>query len=386
MSEDDQKIQVFPEQLVISYIEEYISSDYIEKSNDKGRWINVNSPFYDDTRYRLGFNLDSGIIFDFKLQQGWDFIKFVIKHSREISELNLLNINVRSKEDFFRFLMRYQNKLKKKGYKLDKAKSVTIVDEKAKLLDSIIKIPPLKTFNEETVKTFIGRKAIDYLTRERHFTYDIIKKFNLQYIDNPTCPECKGSDPKCKECNGTNLYKYHGRIFIPSYEQGNLVYFQARDFLNKNKKWRYINPTVPRNQVVYFYDLLPENERIVLFEGPIDAMYFKNNFASAIMGNKMSAPFIEKLSWKNPRQIILVTDLDEDKDTRKQIFRNVVSNIKKIHSKIPNVEIGFYNWFDLSKAKDVNEAKIDFIQEDLLIWPLKEEIKFSQVIKNIMEK
>jgi hypothetical protein len=78
--------------------------------------------------------------------------------------------------------------------------------------------------------------------------------------------------------------KYHGRIFVPTHEDGKLVYFQARDFLNRDKKWKYMNPSVPRKQVVYFYDRLPENDRLFAAEGPFDAMYLKNHPVTAFNG------------------------------------------------------------------------------------------------------
>lgn len=383
-------IKVYPEQVVLSYIQQYITDDYEYKSNDKGHWINIPSPFYNDKRKRLGFNIDTGIIFDFKLQKGWDFESFVIKHHIEV----LKSDDVKNKKDVNEFLFKFRMKLKNSGIDIKPPNRKTFEEEGAVKLPELTELPVgLESFQKDKImRNSMGRKAVIYL-QKREFTSSMIKGFNLQYIDQEFCPTCHGAkffvengeQKKCPECKGWGKYKFHGRIFVPTYEEGKLVYFQARDYLDRDKKWKYLNPKVPRKQVVYFYDRLPEKERVFVAEGPFDAMYLHKYPVTALMGNKMSRAFAQKLLWKSPTEVIFIPDFDDDVETRKRIFSNLTWNIKKIKEEAPyNIKVGVYNWFALTNAKDLNAGGIDYVDDNLIIYPSKDRIKFKEMIHDAL--
>ena len=177
---DDHKIKVYPEQVILSYIQRYISDDYEYKTNEEGHWINVPSPFYPDRRRRLGFNLDSGIIFDFKLQKGWDMEHFIIKHSKEV-----LNNDIFSVQKASELLFRIRMDLKKHGTQIINPVRKVFEEEGAIHLPELEKeeIPVgIESFMKERIfRDKMGRKAIIYL-QKRSFTPEIIKQFNLQHI------------------------------------------------------------------------------------------------------------------------------------------------------------------------------------------------------------
>lgn len=387
------KIKIYPEAVILAYIQKYISDNYEYKTNEKGHWINVPSPFYDDKRKRLGFNLDTGIIFDFKLQKGWDLESFIIKHSKEVLHTNICT---KEKAENFLFLLRSElRRNKKDGLELQSVVRQTFQEEGAQQLPELneLEIPVgLQSFDKEKIlRNRMGRKAILYL-QSRNFTSSMIKDFNLQYIDQENCPVCQGkkfdeNGDKCPECKGWGKYKFHGRIYIPTHEEGRLVYYQARDYLDRDKKWKYLNPKVPRRQVVFFYDRLPKNDRIFGPEGPFDAMFLYKYPATALMGNKVSKAFVEKILWKRPKEFIFIPDFDKKLETRKQIFSNLIYNMNKIKDEAPYpIDIGVYNWFSLTSAKDLNAGGIDYVDDGRLIFPFKDKLKFKDMIREVLKR
>ncbi len=385
------KIKVYPEQVILSYIQRYIGDDYEYKTNDKGHWINVPSPFYLDKRRRLGFNIDTGVVFDFKLQKAMDLEGFVVKHNKEV--LNQEKFNQPKAEQL---LFKIRNELRRNGWKLGQFNFIPkrIEEEGAislpKLIDDDVPVG-LNSFDKESImRNRMGRKAIIYL-QKREFTSSMIADFYLQYVDHEICPTCEGkrfiNNEKCPTCKAWGKYKYHGRIFIPTYEEGKLVYFQARDYIGRDKKWKYLNPRAPRKQVVYFYDRLPEGERLFVAEGPFDAMFLNRYPATALMGNKVGKPFAQKLLWKKPKQLIFIPDFDSDLETRKQIFKNLTYNMKKFKEECSyGIDIGVYNWFALTDAKDLNAGGIDYVDDDRIIYPFKEKFKFKDMISEVLSR
>jgi hypothetical protein len=379
---NEKEIQVYPKNLVVAFVEQYISPEYKEINTNNEEWINVNSPFYEDNKKRLGFNLSSGIISDFK-RGSWDLEKFLVYWDKEVQ-----HSGINSLKDAKTFLFRFKMNLKKSGIKIQSIRKATIKEEDAIELSEIA-IPVVKDFIKENLEAKQGKpetyglKALRYLYA-RNIDMPIIKKVGLKYIDQRICPTCDGTDKECPDCYGRGTYKYFGRIFIPSYENGKLVYFQARDFLTKNPKYRYINPTVQRRQVVYFYDLIKPESDLLIFEGPIDAMYFKDYSATALMGNRMSKAFAQKVGWKKIKRIIFVPDFDEDQETRNKVITNLDHNIKKIQEILPNVPTGIYNWRAIKPGfKDVNDAKLNCLDLDHVIWTEEDKLKYKDFISSL---
>jgi len=194
------------------------------------------------------------------------------------------------------------------------------------------------------------------------------------YVDEVDCWHCHGSGkvddedcPTCDRSSGKN--PYYNFMIIPSYENGKFVYFQARN-TDMKSTFRYRNPPIPKNQVVYFYDHLKKNDRIFITEGPFDAMTLKNYSATCVMGNRLSDPQAQKILQLEPKEIIFVPDYDQDLETRKNIFKSLKKNIDRIkfHAN-KSLPIGVYEWYKKCESpnkKDINDFNLTTIEEDLI--------------------
>jgi len=354
----------FPKEVVLEYISKYITEDIDDRYEP---WLNINSVFSSDNKHRLGFNPDENRVFDFKLGQGWTIPGFIKQYDD----------TMKSESDAQALLLRIFMRQKKSGQKL------TFGDNKPRImqpidLPQIQNLPDMKSMSSKQIlRDKLGRRAIMFLM-SKNLGLDEIKKYNLMYIDDPDCWHCHGSGlvdgedcPTCDRSSGRN--PYYGFMIIPTYENGKLVYFQARN-TDKSSEFRYRNPPIPRIQTVYFYDQLKRNDRIFITEGPFDAMTLGNYSTTCVMGNKMSDPQALKILALEPTEIIFVPDYDKDPATRENIFKALRKNIEKIkfHSQNEKLKIGVYEWYNRYKdklvngKKDINDLNLRIIEEDLI--------------------
>lgn len=357
----------FPKEVILYYVTKYITDDYRVSPNED--WININSVFMDDSKYRMGICFSKNYVNDFKLGQNWHFTEFVA----EYEEISLSN----AKAKLFNIYL----ELRKKG------KLEFITPQQPKIIEAVsldelpsLLVPPMKKFDSNVLKNKVGKTVWKYLLK-RHIGPEHIKKFGLQYVDQYECFVCGGAKEingeECKTCKGSGKNFYYGRIIIPTYENGNLVYFQARD-ISDNDRLKYLNPSTPRMQVVYFYDLLKENTTIYITEGPIDAMTLLDYNCTCTMGNRISDPQIFKLMRKNPTEIIFIPDYDETKEKRAIINKALKKNIKRLMYLTDNtIKIGIYQWFKKWNGKDLNKAQVTFVDQSLIkyVSSFKEQVK-----------
>jgi hypothetical protein len=355
--------RIYPKEVVLAYIQMYITSDYEERTTETGEWINISSIFDNESQgKKLGFNITKGYVHDFHGKYYPSFTDFVKDH-QSISEKEALET-----------IVRIRRKLLRKGISITPPAPMPSSEEARELPEiSADNFPPVEQFEEDTIrKDKLGRKALIYLLK-RGIKKKHIEKYNLQYVKENKCWVCKGhrfiEGEKCPNCKATGFNFYYGRIIIPTYENGKLVYFQGRDFLNRNKKYKYMNPSAPRSQVVYFYDHISEGDVVYVTEGPIDAMMLYDYSATSIMGNKITLPQVKKLLWKRPKEIIFIPDNDPNPETKKLIIKNVAANAKSVldHADY-DIKVGVYNWFKFSNEKDLNSANIDYIDEDYVFY------------------
>lgn len=87
--------------------------------------------------------------------------------------------------------------------------------------------------------------------------------------------------------------KWKGRVIIPVYKDGNLIYYQGRSFLQNQKK--YLSPSSSKDKVLYGFDQLFKNTDAPLYvvEGWFDAFAIDG---VAVFGNQLSE---EQLQWLN---------------------------------------------------------------------------------------
>ena len=109
-------------------------------------------------------------------------------------------------------------------------------------------------------KGAIGKKAKKYLQG---------RGFDLQFLDSQGIGYCYDGE-------------WRGRIIVPFKQQGRLVYFLGRSFMQS--KLRYKNPTdVPKSHLIYNQDALILYDHVYIFEGLFDALTLGKN-AVAIQG------------------------------------------------------------------------------------------------------
>lgn len=131
----------------------------------------------------------------------------------------------------------------------------------------------------EIVQDFIGL-GVDPHVDARCMAYLTTRGFGLDYLrPYGFCYAWKG--------------RYAGRLIVPVWEGGRIIYFQARALFGEEPK--YLNPAIPKGQVVFGYELaLPwmvtdwPTKRLYVCEGAFNAMSLGHN-AVALFGKTMSS-------------------------------------------------------------------------------------------------
>lgn len=368
----------FPPEVVIKYIEDYVTTDYL--ITPSGEWVNINSELTSDDKRRMGFNLEQNYVNDFKMNTGMSLVKFVAEHEDIdifAARMLLTKISIQMGKGIRRIK---KDDIEKK--RIEAADCAPIID-----------LPDMKSFFNPL--SSIGERALSYL-KARGIGEKHIRKYKLSYSDNKKCPICHGEgfdddDDECLFCNGTGINFFYSRIIIPSYERGNLVYLQGRTIAEGGSELRYQNIKAPRLQVVYFYDELREGEDIFICEGPIDAMTLYDYNATALLNTKISDPQITKILRKKPKRIIFVPDYDETLAKRERISDAIASNMRKIMEQTAHeVSLGIYEWPRMLEdsgriiKKDINAAHITYVDEDYI--KIMDEFKLMAASMNVKQK
>lgn len=115
------------------------------------------------------------------------------------------------------------------------------------------------------------------------------------------------STGKSKEGGAENTIakSLFNRLIIPSFKDGKMVYYIARN-LDEDAKNRYLNAHVPKTAVIYGYDKLfnDVNKPLFITEGFFDAWHLNG---ICVLGNELSNTQIEIIN-KSPRKKIVVPD------------------------------------------------------------------------------
>lgn len=114
--------------------------------------------------------------------------------------------------------------------------------------------------------------------------------------------------------------RYVNRLIFPVWEQGQLVYWQARAMWEGEGR-RFIKSLNPlptpgmsgASEVLFNLDVARQYERVVLTEGPIDAIHVGPD-AVATFGKKISLAQILKLCYAGVKAIDLMWDADAQRE------------------------------------------------------------------------
>ena len=161
-------------------------------------------------------------------------------------------------------------------------------------------------------------------------------------------------------CSGLGYFPksdkdYGGRIFIPFYENEQLVYFLARSYTGS--ELRYKNPSDLSADNIFNYDDIDES--VVIFEGAFDAMALDNLTGTAMLSNKMKDGQARKIMGiKSLKKIIFVPDKDENTKTRKLILSNLLATYDLLNKyRKPSRSVLFYVYEVPDGYKDFSEYK-----------------------------
>lgn len=162
--------------------------------------------------------------------------------------------------------------------------------------------------------------------------------------------------------------KFDNSIFIPFYENGELVYYICR---KTSGDIRYLNSDVSATDKVFNLDNIKEGENVFVFEGVFDAMSInEKEVPTAMLTNNFSKQKMEKIIEKLPKNVIFVPDID---------YAGVSSlekNLRLFSMLIPpSVSIGLYVYIidreGFSRIYDIYKSR----------KPQCEKIKMSSTVK-----
>ncbi len=110
--------------------------------------------------------------------------------------------------------------------------------------------------------------------------------------------------------------KYQNRVVIPSYDLENkLNFFVTRAINPKTTKFKYLNPSVEKQLIIFNERLIDWEKPIFLVEGAFDHIVVPNSIP--LLGKKVSDKLFSELYFKSKNYIIIALDPDAWDDTVK---------------------------------------------------------------------
>ena len=110
--------------------------------------------------------------------------------------------------------------------------------------------------------------------------------------------------------------RYEGRLIIPFWHGGRLIYFQARSLDDALIEPRYLNPVVDKEKIIFNYDELvngPTVEPLFITEGALDAISIGKR-AVALNGSTLSDWQLAELKKvaRRGRKLVFIIDKNEN--------------------------------------------------------------------------
>lgn len=161
-----------------------------------------------------------------------------------------------------------------------------------------------------------------------------------------------------------------GRIIIPSFDaEGNLNYWTARTY-NKKVFPKYINPSVPRESVIFNEINLDWTKPLTLVEGPFDLLKCNQN-ATCLLGSSFGPDYILfRKIVENETPVVLA--LDEDaKDKAMNISKLLMEyGIKVVFLEVSK-EKGDVGAMTKEEFKDLETTGTEFTVDNFLLRKIK---------------
>lgn len=178
-------------------------------------------------------------------------------------------------------------------------------------------------FDEGNPKNLEYKQALNYLTKERKLSKDIITKYRMGY---------------------TTDGKYGGRIILPSYDKNDeLNYWVGRTFTNQKPK--YLNPDSDKEEVIFNECCLNWDSTVYLVEGPFDHIVVHNSIP--MLGKDISDKLMHSLLHKATSNIVILLDADAWENS-KRLYSKI--NVGKLHGRVSVVKLK--NDYDIAKVHE----------------------------------
>lgn len=127
------------------------------------------------------------------------------------------------------------------------------------------------------------------------------------------------------ECYIAYTGRYKGRIIIPIYNNGRLVYFQGRS-ISKSIEPKYLNPVVDKSNIIMNVDKFDRSKSIIITEGIIDAWMVEGNQGTTVLGGHFDDDLIAKLIGMTDGNVILCFDNPLVDNAGKSEITNFIHN------------------------------------------------------------
>ena len=217
--------------------------------------------------------------------------------------------------------------------------------------DKYLKLP--KTFHKINLQEERNKQLIEYLAK-RKITQDIIDCYNIGVT---------GWD--------NEEHAWRNRIIIPSYDKfGELNYYIGRTYRENDKRVKYRNCDVDKNEIILHEDKIQWDADIYLVEGAIDCIYYPNSIA--MMGKFLNKNMClyKKLFEQANSNIIICLDGDTEISEVKRIYKTL--NHGRLYGKIRYVKFDT----DIIPYKDFGEL-YESEGRDGIIRMMKEQKSFK---------
>ena len=150
--------------------------------------------------------------------------------------------------------------------------------------------------------------------------------------------------------------KFRDRVIIPSYNsQNQLNFFVGRSY-DSGSFYKYMNPDVPKKDVIFLENMINWNEPIIICEGPMDSLAIRRN-AVALLGKTISTALMKKIIENPVPSIYIALDRDAKKAALNhcETFMNLGRKVYFIEPKDKDPsEEGFVNFtLQLQKANEL---------------------------------
>lgn len=236
----------------------------------------------------------------------------------------------------YKLVRKFGTKKQLKKYNLIKPDNFEFIKREKSHINLKLPIETIifKKATEEQKKSYHYKKALEYLI-ERKITIEMINKFNIGY--------CFEGD-------------FKNRIIIPSYDiDGYLNFFIARAFYSYSK-FKYKNPGIPKDDVIWNEYNIDWDEDIYLVEGVFDSLFINNSIP--LLGKFLSTSMFNKLYENVNNNIIIIFDPDAREDAEKLYHR---LNCGKLMGRISIVYLeGNNDVADIEgKINDYKKIKLD---------------------------